>query len=552
VNARIPAQAVRLSHLHPQVTARALGGTTTTVSASAPGNPVPGDLWVDEASSYQLSQFSPGGWFPVPVNAGSLTGENFTISAAGQFFYASPPALTNWDFEAGLEGWAGTNATAVQSPAQPHSGTYSGLLTYASGTSWSAASPQVAVTAGTQVYASAWLYAPQALGAAGLQLAWYGSGGGLISTSTASTAALTAGSWTQFLFDATSPALTASVSLTVQDAETSTTGYQLYVDDAWLSGSLAVAITPAGGTDPLGNQVPAGLYTAGTYGTGLTMSTGNALEHQPGNTGVTARGSGGTQQLGTGLWSPEMTGGTAFQDLSAVLLFSSEEGSSGSGGGALAYTTGAGAASYPLAWGAGGVGVNGLLSVNQGAATAASSLAGGIIISQCDNTFTSQGNITSPSRLCKVWSIPAGDPVLGTAYRLSMFGTGVWEGQTLSFQIAAFGQVLAQFTVGAALMSSGLSFLYDLVATMIISQVGSSGILAGGIRANIAQAANNELPGGGANGAGGFAGASSVGSVANIGSVNSSMTVQANFGGSNASQSIQSIGSVFERIGGTV
>ena len=58
---RIPAQVVRLSHLHPQVTARALGGTTCVVAASAPGSPNPGDLWIDEADQYQLNQWSGSG-----------------------------------------------------------------------------------------------------------------------------------------------------------------------------------------------------------------------------------------------------------------------------------------------------------------------------------------------------------------------------------------------------------------------------------------------------------------------------------------------------------
>jgi hypothetical protein len=546
---RIPAQAVQLHHLGPKITARALGGIACVVSASAPGSPNPGDLWINSASQYQLNQWSGSGWFPVPVNAGSLTGTNFIISSAGQFYYDSPPALTHWDFEAGLEGWTGTNATAVQSGAQPHSGTYSALLTYVSGTSWSAASPQVPVTAGAQAYASAWVRAPQALGAVGLQIAWYNSSGTLLYATSAGTAALAASTWAQLTFNATAPAGAAFVSVAVQDNETSVTGYQLYVDDVYLAGPLAVAITPSGGTDPLGNTVPPGLYTAGVYGTGLVMSTGNVLEAVPASAGVTAKGTGSGFELGVGLVGPQMTGGTAFADFASVLLFSSQLGTSGTAIGALYYTSGAGAQNLVLQWGAGGVTVRGLLTVSAGAGSPSSSLAGGIIISQADYAFTQQGNVTSPTRLCKVWTIPAGDPVTGTAYRLSFFGTGVWQGNPLAFQIAAFGQVIAPLQVGGSMMSAGTSFEYDLVATMIVSETGASGILAGSIRLNLANLGANQLPGSGANASGGFAGASSVGGVANIGSANSSMAVQVSFGASSGSQSVQSLGSVFERIG---
>lgn len=544
VNVRIPAQAVSLRHLHPQVTARALGGITWTVSASAPSSPNQGDLWTNSADSYQLSQWTGSQWFAVPVNAGSLTGENFIIGASGQYHYASPPAFSTWGFESGLAGWTAVNASASTSPAWARSGSYSALLTYMSGTSWSFASPKQAVQAGSQVYVSAWVNAPQALGAVGLQLAWYDSGGTLLSTSSAPTAALAADTPAQLTYNAAPPSSAASAEIIVQDDETAVTGWQLFVDDVYIAGQLAVATAPSEGSDPLGNSHPAGLYTAGAYGTGVTMSTGSPLEAVPGNTGVTATPAGPAQQLGTGLWGPKMTGGAGYEDFASALMLSSQQGTPGTAVGGLVYTPGSGPDQNMLTWGAGGVTIGAMAS------PAGSSLSGGTVISQSDVSFLPlAGTVTTPSALCKVWPVPEGDPVAGTVYRISFPLSGTWHGNTLSFQVYAFGQALAPFTVGAALMDSGLAFSGDLTATVRITQTGSSGILTGSIRLNLGVTSDNQMPGGGANGAGGFAGMSVAEPVSGIGSADSNMTVQASFGASDSSQSIESFGSTFERIG---
>jgi hypothetical protein len=546
---RIPAGVVRLQHLHPQVTARALGGITWTVSASAPSSPNKGDLWTNSASQFQLSQWTGAQWFAVPVNAGSLTGENFQIGATGQFHYASPPAFASWSFESGLQGWTAANAEVFPSPAWSAVGGYSALLTYTSGASWSFTSPMQTVQAGNQVYVSAQVNAPQALGAVGMQIAWYNSGGGLISTSSGSTAALAASTPTQLTYNAAPPSGAVSCQIIVQDAETSVTGYQLYVDDVYIAGQLAVATAPAGGSDRLGNVHPPGLFTAGPYGTGITMSTGHPLEAVPSNAGVTDTGSGSTLRLGAGLFGTRMSGGGAFGDFTSVIVLSSQQGSGGSAFGALTYTQGGtGDQTQSLAWDADGVSVNAPVSFPGGLVTGASSLTGGVIISQVDYGWTSQTNPTSYSRVCKVWDIPQGDPVWGTAYRLSAFGSGVWQGNALDFQIAAFGQQIAGLPVGGTFMSSGASFCWDLVAMLIISETGPTGILSGSIRLNMAQSGSNQLPNTGANAAGGFVATQAVEPVSGIGTAAASMTVQAQYGSSSSSQSILGIGSVFERI----
>jgi hypothetical protein len=557
---RIPPGVVNLRHLHPQVTARALGGNTCVVSASAPGSPYQGDLWINPANSNQLSQWTGSSWLPVSLNAGSLTGENFDIGSTGQFHYNSPPAFNTWSFESGLGGWTAVNASIVPSPAQSHVGGYSALLTYTSGASWSASSPQQAVQAGNQVYVSAWAYAPQSLGAVGLQLAWYNSGGTLLSTSSGTTASLAASTWTQFAYNAAPPAGAVSCQIIVQDAETSVTGYQLFIDDVYISGQLATAIAPASGSDLLGQGHPAGVAALGANGamailaadennipwvafaTGVTEeATHGRMQAQVNNAGTS------TETPGLYMTSPTVTGQTG---IPGVALFAASKDLSIPPGGVLGWT--AGASEYLiLTWNDSVITANVPLSPSAGLASPASTMTGGAVVTQVDNSFTPQSNPTSPSRICKVWAIPAGDPVTLTAYRLSVpVLSGTWEGIPLSFQIAAFGQAIASLTIGGALMSAGTAYCGDLTATLIISQTGSSGILTGSIKVNLGVASANQLPTGGANGAGGFVGVQVVEPVSGIGVTADSMTVQASFGSSNAGQSIEGFGSIFERIGG--
>ncbi|HUY45613.1 MAG TPA: hypothetical protein VMV92_07785 [Streptosporangiaceae bacterium] len=58
------------TNLASSITARSLGGITTTISATAPGSPVAGDLWIDSAEGYQIKQYDGSAWNGVVQNAG--------------------------------------------------------------------------------------------------------------------------------------------------------------------------------------------------------------------------------------------------------------------------------------------------------------------------------------------------------------------------------------------------------------------------------------------------------------------------------------------------
>jgi hypothetical protein len=64
--------AITVSQLAGSVTARSIGGVTTTIAATAPGSPLAGDLWIDSANGYQIQQYSGSAWTPISWNAGDV------------------------------------------------------------------------------------------------------------------------------------------------------------------------------------------------------------------------------------------------------------------------------------------------------------------------------------------------------------------------------------------------------------------------------------------------------------------------------------------------
>lgn len=71
-SAAIASAAVGLAALNSAVTARALGGITTTIASSAPGSPAAGDLWVNSSSGFQLEQYSGSAWTAISWNAADV------------------------------------------------------------------------------------------------------------------------------------------------------------------------------------------------------------------------------------------------------------------------------------------------------------------------------------------------------------------------------------------------------------------------------------------------------------------------------------------------
>lgn len=76
----LAAGSVGATQLSSSITARSLGGITTTIAATAPTGAVAGDIWINTANGYQLEQYSGTAWTPISwnaanvVTAGTITG----------------------------------------------------------------------------------------------------------------------------------------------------------------------------------------------------------------------------------------------------------------------------------------------------------------------------------------------------------------------------------------------------------------------------------------------------------------------------------------------
>jgi len=57
------------TQLAASVTARSLGGITTTISSTAPSSPKTGDIWIDSASGNQMNQYTGTAWTPISWTA---------------------------------------------------------------------------------------------------------------------------------------------------------------------------------------------------------------------------------------------------------------------------------------------------------------------------------------------------------------------------------------------------------------------------------------------------------------------------------------------------
>lgn len=94
------------AQISSSVTARSLGGVTTTMSGTSPVGALDGDLWIDTASGNQLEQYEGGTWTPITWDAAS-------VIAAGSI----GATLLDGSITSGLSGITTTiSATAPSGP----------------------------------------------------------------------------------------------------------------------------------------------------------------------------------------------------------------------------------------------------------------------------------------------------------------------------------------------------------------------------------------------------------------------------------------------------
>jgi hypothetical protein len=158
--------------------------TTLSVSTTNPASP----QWTTADSD-----------FPFDIDVG---GERITVTSIGTMIGGS-----DGTFESGVSGWSTSSGTFVQSSAQAHSGTFSGLLTPDGVTQLVAvASGFELVTAGAMYYAAGWFYMPNAYAGVQLRVNWFSglTGAGFLTSSNVQQD-MSAGVWTPFSAVFTAP-----------------------------------------------------------------------------------------------------------------------------------------------------------------------------------------------------------------------------------------------------------------------------------------------------------------------------------------------------------
>jgi hypothetical protein len=161
-----------------------------------------------------------------------LSNGGFTESAAGAILNANPA------FEAGIANWTAQNsATLASSSAQAHGGTKSMSITpngVASGPG--GLSEQVPANPGPVYTGTAWFFSASSWATGvNVQLNWYTSGHGYISTTTPAATPLSAATWTQATVTGTAPSNAAFAQLVVSASGTPGAGQVFFADDAQLT-----------------------------------------------------------------------------------------------------------------------------------------------------------------------------------------------------------------------------------------------------------------------------------------------------------------------------
>jgi hypothetical protein len=191
-----------------------------------------------------------------------------------------------------------------------------------------------------------------------------------------------------------------------------------------------------------------------------------------------------------------------------------------------------------------GVDFNGLAITSPGGATWQ------MPMSQTDSSSNS-ASTTGLQNLTKIWSIPANDPSVNTAYRLTVggtFGVGVGTTPILTFAISAFSQAVITFNIGGAEFLSNNTYWWRAQGEVIFTAVGSGGAYLGSLSVDIGSTvANQATVTASSQTAGGFAAYNFATSVNTTAS--GSITLQAKWSSAATSPNITGKYSILERLG---
>lgn len=163
-------------------------------------------------------------------------------------------------------------------------------------------------------------------------------------------------------------------------------------------------------------------------------------------------------------------------------------------------------------------------------------------------TTHSNANSTTPLQLTDAWTISAYDAQPLTIYEVECPFSGVWESQTLTFELSVDGSAtgIANVTVGAVFLGSGTTFAGTIRAKLQFTAVGSSGNFTAFIDGTMGDTAANRVSGSSGNTV-----TLNGQSLTNALNTTTSHTVQINaaWGASASGQTVTGQGSAYTRKG---
>ena len=158
-------------------------------------------------------------------------------------------------------------------------------------------------------------------------------------------------------------------------------------------------------------------------------------------------------------------------------------------------------------------------------------------------------NNTSYAQLSSTYTIPAGDPSSGTAYRLTTFGNGTWgTTEAIEFSVNLAGTEIGTApTISGSAFSSAAAFDFTVTLLLICVSNGSSGTWMSNITGTLVQSANSVLPGTAADNTVTFTGSTHTAVTQNT-TIANTLEIDAKWAGTTGSPTLSCAGTLFEKV----
>jgi len=159
-------------------------------------------------------------------------------------------------------------------------------------------------------------------------------------------------------------------------------------------------------------------------------------------------------------------------------------------------------------------------------------------------------NNTTFANLSSSYTIPGGDPLAGTAYRLTVFGNGSW-GSTQ--QILTVAATLAGTNIGttpqiaSTALAASAAFDFEFIIKIVCVSPGSSATWRAAISGSVTETANAILPGTAADNTVGLNGCTHS-AITRDSTADNAFVIQAKWASATGAPTLTSLATIFEKV----